>query len=148
RPIMRLFDQPAYRWGAIFGAVIAALGIIDGVVQLATVSDVSPSATSVSGAGVGGLVLTCVFFLVDLALLFLAGMLTARQTATVGSAAIGGLIAGLIGGLVGGIANAVVLLARPNLVNLPGLQGSGIDVHSLLVVSAIFGVVLRAAFIG
>jgi hypothetical protein len=146
---MQLFERPGVRWGVIFGAAAAVLGIIDGVVYAATAGSlITGSSGTLSGGALANAGLTCLFFLVDLALFFVAGMLTARQTGTVGSAAISGLIAGAIGGLIGGVANAVVVITHPDLLNMPSLSQSGIDVHSLVVPAAIFGVVLRAAFFG
>jgi hypothetical protein len=147
---MQLFERPAVRWGVMFGAVAAALGIIEGVIYAATTdSQTTGSTGTLSGTSLANTGLTCLFFLVSLALYFLAGMLTARQTGTVGSAAISGLIAGAIGGLVGGIANAAVVLTHPSLLtNVVGVPPSGIDLHSLEVVASIFGVVLRAAIFG
>jgi hypothetical protein len=143
---MQLFERPAVRWGVIFGAVAAALGIIGGVIYAATVDGLTIGST---GALSGTNLASCLFFLVDLALYFLAGMLTARQTGTVGSAAVSGLIVGAIGGLIGGIANAAVVLTHPNLLtSVVGVPPNGIDVHSLEVVASIFGVVLRTAFFG
>src|SRR5260370_40955077 len=107
---MQLFERPAVRWGVIFGAVAAALGIIGGVIYAATADGLTIGGTgTLSGTNLA----SCLFFLVDLALYFLAGMLTARQTGTVGSAAISGLIAGAFGGFIARIAHAAVVVTHP-----------------------------------
>src|SRR5690242_15552821 len=106
--------NPAVRNGFLFGIIIAVLGAINSAVSYFT------SPTSAAAAPSALSFLGCLFFLVYLALFFVAGMMTARQTGTVGSGAITGLIAGLVGGIIGGIIAVVVVVVRPPSVDTTG----------------------------
>lgn len=129
--------NPAVRNGFLFGIIIAVLGIINSVVSYFT-TPTSSSATTPNAFGLLG----CLFFLVYLALFFVAGMMTARQTGTVGSGAITGLIAGLVGGVVSGIVGVVVVVIRPPVVDTAGTNLTQSELQTAIIIGAIVGVVL------
>lgn len=137
------------RNGLIFGALIALVAVIGVGInwQLGAYSYHTDPLTGVptSGASAGAsLISSCGSFIVDLALTFVAGMLTARKSGSVGAASLTGLVAGLLGALVGGIIGIVAVLAvvAPS-IHIPA--GSGISqstMSGIIVGAAIGGVVL------
>ena len=103
-----------FRNGLIFGGIIAAIALANVFIswQLGAYnvfSQVGSGATTPTVNGTTTL-LGCAIYLVDLALLFVAGMLTARKTGSVGAASLTGLVAGIIGALIGsGIALVLIM---------------------------------------
>lgn len=115
QPIAQQQGRPAVRYGLIFGGILAALDIINGIISIATGSsataftpDGSQSSAMASALGIG-----CLFFLIELALFFVAGMLAAKQTARVGTGSVAGLIAGATGGIIGLIFTIIRVAALP-----------------------------------
>lgn len=100
--------HPAMKWGIIFGIIIGALGLIDVLLRFATAGARSFATSSPFFGGFG-----CLFSLIDLALLVVAGILAARESGRVGTGAVAGLIAGLIGGAVRAIITIVAVLSLP-----------------------------------
>ncbi len=98
-------SSPAVRLGLVFGGLIILVSIIDSVTELLVVRGGVSSGMVNSGVGLG---FGAIVYLADLALLFLAGMFTARQNGKVGSATIAGLIAGAIGGPLGTIITFII----------------------------------------
>lgn len=100
--------HPAMRWGFIFGIIIGALSLIGVLLRLATLGARSFATGSPFFSGVG-----CLFSLVGLALLFISGILSARESGRVGTGAVAGLVAGLVGGAVSAIVTIVAVLSVP-----------------------------------
>ncbi len=128
--------NPAVRQGLAFGGLIALVSFVQSVTQFLVggVDAVVGSAGSRSVPGLGAIA-----FLADLALLFLAGMFTARQNGKVGSATIAGLIAGVLGGLVAGIIVVIGLAVGPI---PPTPTASGIQItRSLLILGGVFAAI-------
>lgn len=137
--------RPALRWGLIFGGIAALLAIISSATSLLGPTTVTPSNVYTSGGTVAAYTgLRCLFFLVMLALFFLAGMFTARQTGTVGSGTLSGVIAGLFGGVVAGIASAILLFTRESNL-LPDTTSTVPNGQAIVVIGAIFGIILSIA---
>jgi len=105
------------RWGLLFGIVIAILGAIQEGLSADVLRAAQGPSTAVStGAaleGVGVLIIDVSFLL----LLGLTGLLTSRETGTVGSGAFAGAIAAVIGGLVATVVS--LALFRSTLSTLP-----------------------------
>ncbi|PWT71776.1 MAG: hypothetical protein C5B60_10515 [Chloroflexi bacterium] len=135
--------NPAVRNGLIFGLILAALNIANVIIQWATgtYNDTvqaanNPSATPTTS---GVSLLSCLVFLIALALCFVAGINASRATGKVGSGAIAGLITGIVGELVGGIVSLVVIIAvvAPNIhLNTSGTLTQG-EVVGVLIASVI-----------
>ncbi len=141
---MQASGNPAVRWGVICGLGIGALSAISSGIQLFSLS--SPDLARPGAVSGISLSFSCLVFLADLALLFLAGMLTARQTGTVGSGTISGLVAGILGGIVGGIFGLVVLLLSKTSASLTDLGGGTAGAQTLVIGAGIVGVIFRTAF--
>lgn len=143
-----------WRNGLIFGGIIAAIALINVVIQwqLGAYSYHIDPVTNVpvsSASGAAGF-LGCGVFIADLALTFVAGMLTARASGSVGAASLTGLVAGLLGAVVGGIVTLVLVLG----VIAPAIQlpaGSGVSqstLQTILIGILIGGIVLGLAVDG
>ena len=129
--------NPAVRNGFLFGIIIAVLGAVNTAVSYFTTPTSATAAPSAFG------LLGCLFFLVYLALFFVAGMMTARQTGTVGSGAIAGLIAGLVGGIVGGILGVIIVIVRPpDVSSAAGSTLSPSELQTAIIIGAIVGVIV------
>ena len=109
---MQRSGNPAVRWGLIFGGIIALLSLLSIGAQFAT-GGTSAFANTSGGGGNAFSVLGCLFLLIDLALLFVAGIMAARQNGRTGSGSVAGLIAAALGFLVNTIATIIVLLTLP-----------------------------------
>jgi hypothetical protein len=141
--------NPAVKWGLIFGGLLILLALINLGIEFATgaqAAAASPSPLASMNFG-ASLLQGCLVFLIELALFFVAGLLTARENGRVGSAAIAGVIAGALAAIVGAIITAVTLLSRPlATVVPPGVSMTPDEYHSLLLVIVILGVILGVAF--
>ncbi|HEX9036446.1 MAG TPA: hypothetical protein VF808_05595 [Ktedonobacterales bacterium] len=136
-----------WRNGLIFGGIIALIGLANVFLdwQLGAYNYTVNPATGTPTATGGSPALGCVVFLVDLALTFVAGMLTARASGSVGAASLTGLVAGLLGALVGGVIAAVLIIV----VIAPQIQlptGSGVSQSQLQ--SILIGVAIGAVVLG
>jgi hypothetical protein len=109
--------SPVMRWGLLFGVIIAILGAIQEGLSADVLRAAQGSSTTIStGAaleGVGVLIIDVSFLL----LLGLTGLLTSRETGTVGSGAFAGALAAVIGGLVATVVS--LALFRSTLGTLP-----------------------------
>ncbi|HLZ21671.1 MAG TPA: hypothetical protein VKQ30_06080 [Ktedonobacterales bacterium] len=107
--------NPVMRYGLLFGGIIAVLNIINSVIAATSGSDTAAFSTTSGQASLSnGLIgVGCLFFLVGLALYFVAGMLAASQTGKAGTGSLAGLVAGAIGGVVGLVAGIVRLVMIP-----------------------------------
>ncbi|HLJ80467.1 MAG TPA: hypothetical protein VKT52_03200 [Ktedonobacterales bacterium] len=107
--------NPVWRYGLIFGGIIAVLDIISSVISAANGSDTAAFSTTSGQASLGnGIIgLGCLFFLVSLALYFVAGMLASGQTGRVGTGSLAGLVAGAVGGIVGLVAGIIAIVTIP-----------------------------------
>ena len=135
--------NPVVRQGLIYGGLIILVSIIQYVIQFAVGGPGAFTGQSNSG-GVPGL--GFIVFVINLVLLFLAGMYTARQNGKVGSATLAGLIAGVVGGIFGAVIVVIILsvIPIPTTTTSNGVQLT----RSLLIVggviAAIFIVLLDA----
>lgn len=100
--------KPAVRWGLIFGAIIGALSLASIGLQFAMSGGKSFASSTTGFSG-----LSCLFPLLDLALIFIAGMLASRANGKVGTGSIAGLLAAVVGGLVNTVASVIILLTLP-----------------------------------
>ena len=140
--------NPAVKWGLIFGGLLILLALINLGIEFATgtlTAAASPSPLASMNIG-ASLLEGCLVFLIELALFFVAGLLTARENGRIGSAAIAGVIAGALAGVVGAIIAAVTLLSRPAAIVVPtGLNMTLEGYHTFLLVVTIFGAILGLA---
>jgi hypothetical protein len=140
--------NPAVKWGLIFGGLLILLALINLGIEFATgtlTAAASPSPLASMNIG-ASLLQGCLVFLIELALFFVAGLLTARENGRIGSAAIAGVIAGALAGVVGAIIAAVTLLSRPLATVVPtGLNMTLEGYHTFLLVVAIIGAILGLA---
>lgn len=142
--LMERQQNPAIKWGLIFGVLLILVTVANAAIQYAT-GTASMSSTSVASSMVGAALLqTCIVFLVEVALYFLAGMLTARANGRVGSAAIAGLIAGGLG-VAASVVIAVIRLTTGSFPVPANANMSPSAYHSLVVVSIIVGLVFAVA---
>ena len=147
-------QKPRSNWvrnGLIFGAILAALGLVNTAIQVAAgayhvvASGASGIATvNVTNSGPTAL-LGCVLFIAMLALTFLACLLTARGTGKVGSGSLAGLVAGIIGSLLGSVISTIVLV----ILVAPGLQPPpGVSITTSQIQTLFATVTIGAAFLG
>src|SRR4051812_20796396 len=91
------------RWGLLFGLIMALLGSAAAVgsrlLEGSLVNGQTTPEQLLPTAGVA-LLIGCGLDLVYLAFFFVAGIMTARQTGSVGAASLAGLLAGGVGALV------------------------------------------------
>ena len=138
--------NPAVKWGLIFGGLLILVALINYGIEYATGAlNVPTTPTGVGRLNLGAsLAQSCIVFLIEATLYFLAGMMTARENGRVGSGSIAGLIAGALYGVVAATAAVITVQTR-------GLQGAGATInpttaHSILIVVSIVVVVLILAF--
>jgi len=137
------------RNGLMFGAILGAINVGGVIVQWLTggyntTSQVNGGFTSVTFADTGvPAIVSCVNFLVALALPFIAGMLAARRTGRVGDGSLAGLVTGAAGALFGGVASVVVILTlvAPSLQPPEGSVFTPSQLQDILIGGAIFGLV-------
>ncbi|HEX6121663.1 MAG TPA: hypothetical protein VFY89_00810, partial [Ktedonobacterales bacterium] len=95
--------NPTLRNGLLFGMILGLLGVANTALQWATGAEravvrTTNGVTSVTVLDTGSsALLGCVLFLALLALTFVAGMLTARGTGSVGAGTLTGLLTGVVG---------------------------------------------------
>jgi hypothetical protein len=144
--------NPAVKWGLIFGGLLILLELINlgveyatGTLQAATTATPGPSSLASMNLG-ASLVQGCIVFLIEAALFFVAGLLTARENGRVGSGAVAGVIAGALEGVVGAIIAVITLLSRP----FPALPANARmtpeTFHTVTIVISIIGAVLGLGF--
>ena len=128
-----------FRWGAIFGLVIAVLGIGNALLQ--------SFARSMGPSGNGFGLVSCVLFFAVLGLLFEAGHMAARETGRLAAGTWAGIIAGAIPAFVLGIVVTFQVVSeqlnKNQLTNSAEAVGTAIGV--LIVVA---GLVLVAGAVG
>jgi hypothetical protein len=138
--------RPALKWGLIFGGALALISIISSTIQYMTGSFSQLSDPAVAQSRLGtNLLLGCGSFILEAAIYFFAGMLTARENGKVGSGALAGLLAAAVGTVVGGAITIVTFLN----ISLTPPAGSGIDpaqyapmMKTIILISAVVGVVI------
>lgn len=84
-------SHPAVRWGLIFGGVMALLSVMIGLGRVSTENQ--------DTVNNGFAALECLYVLITLVVLFVAGILASKQTGRVSTGVLAGLFAGVIGGL-------------------------------------------------
>jgi len=137
------------RWGLTFGLIMAFLGSISTVgsrlLEGSLISGETMPEQFLPTAGVA-LLVGCGLDLVYLALFFVAGIMTARQTGGVGAASLAGLLAGGVGALVNSAISVALLIVFPTtLSSLNSTSSLGPDTTTLVIVSvvgAIFGIAI------
>lgn len=120
----------AFRYGAIFGAIIAGLGVGNTLIQ--------NYRQSVGPSGSGLALFSCVWFIATLGLLFAAGSMAARQNGRLAAGTWAGAIAAAIPALVLGIVLSFQALATELSKNQP--NGSAVVIGygiGILIVIAI-----------
>lgn len=136
-----------FRNGLIFGAIIAAIGMVSVLInwQLGAYNVATQTATGSSTSNLFGpsLFIGCGIFIVDLALMFVAGMLTARATGSVGAGSLTGLVAGLVGALVGsGIGIVLIITVITPQIQIPtGSPFTQSQMQGIIIGGAILGLV-------
>jgi hypothetical protein len=102
------------RWGVLFGLIMALLGSAASIgARLLTGSLISSGPLALRNVTLAALLTGCALDLVYLALFFVAGILTARQTGSVGSGALAGLFAGGVGALLSGVVSVTLAVVFP-----------------------------------
>lgn len=142
--------HPAMKWGIIFGIVIGALSLINVLLRFATLGARSFASGSPFFGGFG-----CLFSLIGLALLFVAGILAARESGRVSTGTVAGLIAGLIGGVVSAIVTIVAVLSVPFSYFVEaahrGARGSALtpgQIHNIAQIALVVIIIAEIAAIG
>jgi hypothetical protein len=138
------------RWGLTFGLIMAALGSANDIgsrlLEGSLISGETTPEQVLPTAGIA-LLIACGLFLVYLALFFVAGIMTARQSGSVGAASLAGLLAGGVGTLVNSVVSLIVTFVFPTTVTSIG-GPSGLDSNTSafyivgFVVGLIFGLVI------
>ena len=117
------------RWGLLFGGIMALLAAITSVGTIlleGSIASGSPfSGLSSPSVGLAAAAVGCGLDLVYLALFFVAGIMTTRQSGSVGAAALAGLLAGGFGALVNGVVTVALTLLSPVLFTTSTLGGIG-----------------------
>lgn len=136
--------NPAVKWGLIFGGLLIVLALINLGIEFATGAfNAVASANPLSSMNLGAsLAQGCIVFLIEVALYFVAGLLTARENGRVGSAAVAGVIAGALAGVVAAIIAIATLAVRP-LPTIPaGTNISPQQFHTITTVTTIVGAII------
>lgn len=139
--------NPAVKWGLILGGLLIVLALINLGIELATGAfKAAASSNQLGSMNLGAsLAQTCVVFLIELALYFVAGLLTARENGRVGSAAVAGVIAGALAGVVGAIITIATLSLRPLPTLTAGTNLSPEQLRTFTTVISIIGAVVGLA---
>lgn len=151
-----------WRNGLIFGGIYALVSIIStliewltgsltGIVNILNSAASGNQPTNILSTLLPLAIAGCVGFLIALTLQFVSGMMTARKTGGVGSAALTGLVTGAFGSLIGGGVGLVMdfLVVIPALVSLASSLGQNPAQYQQSqtvsdIVGAIFSVVVYA----
>jgi hypothetical protein len=151
-------EQPkapvVWRNGLIYGAILAAIGLVSFFINLSLGAynyHVDPTTGQpVASAGFASTATGILIFLVNMAVLFVSGMMTARKTGSIGAASLTGLIAGAIGALVGATVTIIVVttIVLPKL-TIPSTSSVSLSqiqaiVTGVVIVAAIFGIAIDA----
>ena len=144
------------RNGLIFGGILAALNLVNLAIELLTGNYIASTQVvngttmvNLDSSGVSTL-LTCFLFLIALALSLMAGLLAATASGKVGAAMLAGLLTGVLGTLIGGIVGLIfiVVLTLPRLLPPPGSTLTIPQLQTLLIGTAIFGLVFGVLISG
>jgi hypothetical protein len=141
------------RWGLTFGLIMAALGSASAfgsrLLQETLISGQTTPEQVAPTAGIA-LLVGCGLDLVYLALFFVAGIMAARQSGSVGAASLAGLLAGGVGALINSVASLIMTFVFPNTlatsttVNVLNTNSSAYLIVGF-VVGLLFGLVLWGA---
>jgi hypothetical protein len=138
------------RWGLTFGLIMALLGSTLSVGARLLTGSLSSGQTppdQVLPTAWVALLAGCGLDLVYLALFFVAGIMTARQTGRVGAASLAGLLAGGVGALVNATVSVIQLFVFPTTLSSLGATGAlNPDTSDSLMVSVIIGAVIGGVF--
>ncbi len=139
--------NPAVKWGLIFGGLLVLVGLINYGIEYATGTlTMAATPASLSRLNLGAsLAQSCIAFIVEMTLFFLAGMMTARENGRVGSGSIAGLIAGSLYGVVAAVFGVIALQMR----GLPTTTTTRVDpatLHTILIVTSIVVAIIVVVF--
>jgi hypothetical protein len=133
------------RWGLTFGLIMAALGSASAVgsrlLERSLISGQTTPEQVLPTAGIA-LLTTCGLYLVYLALFFVAGIMAARQSGSVGAASLAGLLTGGVGALVNSVVSLIVTFVFPT--TLPSLGGTSAlnsDTSAFFIVGFVVGLI-------
>lgn len=131
------------RWGLTFGLIMAALGSASAVgsrlLEGSLISGETTPEQVLPTAGVA-LLIGCGLDLVYLALFFVAGIMTARESGSVGAASLAGLLAGGVGALVNSAVSVTLLLVYPTTLSaLSTTSTLDSDTGAIVIASAVIG---------
>jgi len=140
--------NPAIKWGLIFGGLIIVVALINFGIEYATGTvNVAATPATVGRLSLGAsLAQSCIVFLIEAALYFLAGMMTARENGRVGSGSVAGLIAGALYGVVAAIFGVITIVMRRDTLFANSSRITPSTAQTIIIVIAIFVVVLVIAF--
>jgi hypothetical protein len=139
------------RWGLIFGLIMAALGSASAVgsrlLEGSLISGETTPEQVLPTAGVA-LLIGCGLDLVYLALFFVAGIMTARQSGSVGAASLAGLLAGGVGALVNGAVSVILLFVLPSTLSPLGTTSalSSDTSDSAVMIGVVVGAIIGLIF--
>jgi hypothetical protein len=138
------------RWGLTFGLIMALLGstlaVGSRLVEGSLISGQTTPEQLLPTAGVA-LLVGCGLDLVYLALFFVAGIMTARQSGSVGAASLAGLLAGGVGSLVNSAVSVTLLFVFPTTLSSLGATSTlNSDTSDSFMVGVVISAVLGAIF--
>jgi hypothetical protein len=138
------------RWGLTFGLIMALLGstlaVGSRLVEGSLISGQTTPEQLLPTAGVAFLI-GCGLYLVYLALFFVAGIMTARQSGSVGAASLAGLLAGGVGSLVNSAVSVTLLFVFPTTLSSLGATSTlNSDTSDSFMVGVVISAVLGAIF--
>jgi hypothetical protein len=133
------------RWGLTFGLIMAALGSANDIgsrlLEGSLISGETTPEQVLPTAGIA-LLIACGLFLVYLALFFVAGIMTARQSGSVGAASLAGLLAGGVGTLVSSVVSLIVTFVFPTTVtSIDGTSALDSDTSAFYIVGFVVGLI-------
>jgi hypothetical protein len=133
------------RWGLTFGLIMAALGSANDIGSRLLEGSLFSGETTpeqvLPTAGIA-LLIACGLFLVYLALFFVAGIMTARQSGSVGAASLAGLLAGGVGTLVSSVVSLIVTFVFPTTVtSIGGTSALDSDTSAFYIVGFVVGLI-------
>ena len=133
------------RWGLTFGLIMAFLGatlaIGSRLLEGSLIDGQTTPGQFLPAAGIA-LLASCGAYLVYLALFFVAGIMAARQSGSVGAASLAGLLAGGVGALVNSVVSLIVLFVFPTTVNpLGSTSALNSDTSAFYIVGFVVGLI-------
>ena len=133
------------RWGLTFGLIMAFLGATLAVgsrlLEGSLIDGQTTPGQFLPAAGIA-LLIGCGLDLVYLALFFVAGIMAARQSGSVGAASLAGLLAGGVGALVNSVASLIVTFVFPTTLTSLGASSTlTSDTSAFYIVGFVVGLI-------